>query len=329
MKQNEFLNRIEKFMRTNKGKVSAGIVAVLAVIAICNSTVNATPSQTYQQTNPTTEYSQQYDDPNTDYESDADDSQTWEEKLDSKIDKGVDWLTEKKNQLKDWWNSDNEENLTVLENRLSTPTTFNEDAYPNFYRVVGTAVINESEIQDYGEIEYQTDRNGYPIQARARLTSKNLADGDSERSDLSGIRPKGWPSNNEQTTITFADGSTYSGYFWNRSHLIAHMLGGNSKFENLITGTRAQNVGKNDGKGGMQYCEYLAADYIENHPNGYVDYIVTPIYANYAGAGDIIASSVIVDIKSDDGSIDYEIEVFNAMPGYTINYATGEATPNN
>ena len=121
-------------------------------------------------------------------------------------------------------------------------------------------------------------------------------------------------------TINFADGSHYSGYFYNRSHLLAHSLGGDDADYNMITGTRQQNVGKNDGNGGMAYTETLARDYLKKNPNGTVYYSVEPEY----NGNELVPRSVIVNIKSNDGSIDKQVRVYNVATGYTIDYMTGE-----
>lgn len=194
-------------------------------------------------------------------------------------------------------------------------TTWSESAYPDMYRIVGKADIAKQATP--GKVEYNESADGHPY-VIATLTKENLAYGKRERGDISDIYPPGW-KDNERVEIRYADGTVYHGYFWNRSHLLAHMLGGEDSTENLITGTRPQNVGKNDGKGGMQYAENLAADYIKNGGESIV-YNVTPVYKD----GDVIPRSVFIDIRSDDGSINQEIEVYNAAPGFEINYKTGE-----
>lgn len=154
---------------------------------------------------------------------------------------------------------------------------------------------------------------------RARLNNENYFNGKREREDISNIFPSGW-TNNQKVLLSFADGTTYKGYFYNRSHLLAHSLGGADKSYNMITGTRPQNVGKNNMKGGMQYTEMLAHDYLKNHKDGDVYYIATPLYQG----NELVPRSVVVDMKSDDGSLDMEVEVYNAAPGYSIDYTTGE-----
>ena len=215
-------------------------------------------------------------------------------------------------------------------------TAWSESAYPDMYRIVGKADIAKQATP--GKVEYNESADGHPY-VIATLTKENLAYGKRERGDISDIYPPGWKDNErveitewhnvvcwrgladvaERVEIRYADGTVYHGYFWNRSHLLAHMLGGEDSTENLITGTRPQNVGKNDGKGGMQYAENLAADYIKNGGESIV-YNVTPVYKD----GDVIPRSVFIDIRSDDGSINQEIEVYNAAPGFEINYKTGE-----
>ena len=65
--------------------------------------------------------------------------------------------------------------------------------------------------------------------------------------------PQGWPDSNPKVQVHFPTGVSYKGYFWNRSHLIADSLGGLPEENNLIAGTRAQNVGDNHAPGGMAY----------------------------------------------------------------------------
>lgn len=81
---------------------------------------------------------------------------------------------------------------------------------------------------------------------------------------------------------------------WNRSHLIADSLGGRAFRRNLIKGTRMQNVGANDGKGGMAYTERKVVNYLYKHQKASVYYSAKPIYKD----NELIPRSVIVDIKS-------------------------------
>ncbi len=85
-----------------------------------------------------------------------------------------------------------------------------------------------------------------------------------------------------------------------------------------------QNVGANDGKGGMAYTETIARDYLKNNPNQTLYYSATPVYYQ----NEIVPRVVIVDMKSSDGSIDMEVEVFNSQKGYTIDYTTGAWSKN-
>jgi DNA-entry nuclease len=71
--------------------------------------------------------------------------------------------------------------------------------------------------------------------------------------------PVGW-GENRIVSIKLYNGKKYKGYLWNRSHLIADSLGGKAIRKNLITGTRMQNVGANDGTGGMAYTERKAVN---------------------------------------------------------------------
>lgn len=188
----------------------------------------------------------------------------------------------------------------------------------NVIQELGQASVDES-IQP-GQIVYDKfDSLGRTLGVKANLDHTNYEYGQREREDISGIKPSGWVKN-QKVTIDFADGSHYSGYFYNRSHLLAHSLGGDDADYNMITGTRQQNVGKNDGQGGMAYTETLARNYLKANPKGTVYYSVEPEYTG----DELVPRSVIVNIKSNDGSIDKQVRVYNVATGYTIDYMTGE-----
>lgn len=125
-------------------------------------------------------------------------------------------------------------------------------------------------------------------------------------------------SNNDKVKIDLGSGKTYKGYMYNRSHLVADSLGGRAFRPNLITGTRMQNVGRNNQKGGMQYIERKVLDYIEDHPDVVVYYHVRP---NYTGK-ELLPRTVTVYAKSSDNVINETVEVFNSAKGYEINYET-------
>lgn len=207
---------------------------------------------------------------------------------------------------------------THTENGSYEPTEYNSELYPDMYRIDGKAIIPQNDLQP-GDIEYTYDKSTKTQYVHALLSYENYEYGKRDRESISGIDPIGWPDKNGETSVTFSDGTTYNGWFWNRSHLLGHALGGADEEKNLVTGTRAQNVGKNNMKGGMQFAEETARDYLASHENGTLYYFVTPVYLD----GENIPRSVFVDMRSDDGSIDMHIEVFNAMPGYDIDYING------
>lgn len=137
--------------------------------------------------------------------------------------------------------------------------------------------------------------------------------------------PAGWPADNPELPVVTPDGKVYQGYFWNRSHLVADALGGDPVVENLVIGTRMQNVGSNDGEGGMLYVETLARDWLAAHPSA-DDRLYYRAEAIYQGT-EPIPRAVRVDVLSGDGTIDGEWIVFNAAKGYSIDYTTGAVQP--
>lgn len=201
-----------------------------------------------------------------------------------------------------------------------TETEFNEKAYPNFYRIAGKAHIKKRLMPS--TVKYDKfDKKGRTLGIYASLTNINLKYGQRRREPINNIRPSGWTQNRE-VTFHFIDGTTYHGWFYNRSHLLAHSLGGDDANYNMITGTRPQNVGKNNRKGGMQYTKMKAYNYLRTHRTGQVYYSAEP---NYNG-NESVPRTVTVNIRSDDGSIDQCVIVYNVAPGYAIDYATGNFT---
>lgn len=199
-------------------------------------------------------------------------------------------------------------------------TQWNQDSEPDYYRIVSAACVDED--VSPGEVCYSDlDSLGRAGRVAACVTAQMVEEGTaSEREDMSSLFPSGW-GHNEKVLIQNPDGSYYRGYFYNRSHLLAKSLGGEARLENLICGTRTQNVGANvSGAGGMAYPETIARNWLRENPDGNVWYCATPVYEG----SELLPRSVIVDVKSSDGTIDLEVEVFNTARGYAINYATGE-----
>lgn len=200
--------------------------------------------------------------------------------------------------------------------------TWDEDLAPNYVETVGLAQVRRQ--VDAGQIYYA----GLDSLGRAGLVAATLTHQMREQASARGrqdidVDPAGWPLENPKVDIVTPDGGVYRGYFWNRSHLLADSLGGDPRADNLVTGTRMQNVGGNDGKGGMAYAETIARDWLDAHEDGTLYYSALPMYEG----DEVIPRAVIVDMKSSDGSIDAEIVVHNAAKGYRIDYSTGAVAP--
>ena len=184
------------------------------------------------------------------------------------------------------------------------------------YEVLGKAkfTIKEKDGINYGGL----DSLGRPTYATAKITKAIIDREKTENRQPIDVDPSGWPSHNPKKKIINSDGSVYNGYFYNRSHMIADSLGGDAIVENLITGTRSQNVGGIDHNGGMAYMENKIRDYFKHH-DGYVYYTVQNEYKD----DELIPRYSIVNAKSSDGVIDECVKVLNVAHGYTIDYITG------
>lgn len=214
---------------------------------------------------------------------------------------------------------------STAETKTSTPVAhkWSYKTASNYYTVRGKA--KTSKIAK-GKVTYsKLDSLGRTRAVTAKVTYRMVADSAGWREDMPAEADtiSGW-GHNTRVSVSLSNGRTYNGYAFNRSHLLADSLGGHAIKRNLITGTRTQNVGNNDyyNPGGMAYTETLARDYLYSHKGGWIYYRATPVYKG----NELVARSVYVDIKSDDGSINKRVEVYNAMRGYTINYKTGKIT---
>lgn len=202
--------------------------------------------------------------------------------------------------------------------------TATHDDTNNYARVDGQAQITYDVAP--GEYHYVgADQLGRTQAAYARITADNRQKAkERDRQDLPTARdqqPSGW-GNNQKVTVNITPDTTYSGYFWNRSHLIADSLGGEPIKDNLITGTRGQNVGNNKGQGGgMGYTETQVRVFLDNPINHQCDvyYAATP---HYEGS-ELIPRFVTVDVQSCHKEIDEHVIVSNTMPGYLIDYRDG------
>lgn len=100
--------------------------------------------------------------------------------------------------------------------------------------------------------------------------------------------------------------------------LIGYQLAGeNANEKNLITGTRYLNVVS------MLLMENEVADYVRE-TNNHVMYRVTPIFEG----DNLVANGVLMEGYSveDAGSgVCFNVYCYNAQPGVTIDYKTGES----
>ena len=202
------------------------------------------------------------------------------------------------------------------------PTAWDPSASPEYYRVAGPAVVGE--VPAPGEVRYGgLDALGRTqgVVANVDYARYEAARGHETHFDAEDD-PSGW-GHNAKVTIQVPGGKAYHGYLWNRSHLLADSLGGEAARENVVTGTRTQNVGANDGEGGMAYEETRVRDWLRSHPEGTVYYAATPAYVG----DELVPRSVFVDVRTSDGTIDEHVEVYNAAAGYTIGYADGTFAP--
>lgn len=148
--------------------------------------------------------------------------------------------------------------------------------------------------------------------AFACLSQDMMPEKDSERGDISEIKPSGWKS------IPAED--VDKGWLYNRSHLIAWALTGqNANSKNLVTGTRQFN------SEAMLPNEVAVEEVLDANPKLHIMYRVTPVYVG----NELVCRGVVMEAFSveDNGSaISYCFFIPNVQKGWQINYLTGVAT---
>ena len=131
-----------------------------------------------------------------------------------------------------------------------------------------------------------------------------------DRGDIGSVKPTGWHS----VKYDIVEGK----YLYNRCHLIGFQLAGeNANKKNLITGTRYLNIE------GMLPFENLVADYVKETEN-HVLYRVTPLFDE----DNLVAHGVLMEgysVEDDGEGVCFCVYAYNAQPGITIDYATGES----
>ena len=189
----------------------------------------------------------------------------------------------------------------------------------NYNETVGKAKFTYK-IAD-GVKDGKLDKFGRPTYATIRVTPKLYAKEKKEKREPIKVDPCGWLKKNPKVVIKHKDGSTYKGFMYNRSHMIADSLGGDPIYENLVTGTRPQNVGGRGNDGGMAYLETKIRNYFNRGSKGTVDYEVINVYASDK---DKLPVYSICNAKSSDKKIDEQVIVYNSAEGYDIDYKTAQ-----
>lgn len=196
--------------------------------------------------------------------------------------------------------------------------TKEELSFTDYYAVTGEAEFT-LDIPEVGKVRYTgLDKLGRPTGVIANLDYSLVDRERKQKREPITIDPPGF-TNNKKVVITEKDGRRYKGYFYNRSHLLADSLGGSATKENLVTGTRTQNVGIKN-KGGMAYTEEKARQFFKNPTNATLVYEVIPQYKG----SEIVPRTVVVNIKSSDGTINERVVVDNSATGYAVDYLTGD-----
>ncbi|MGX6969617.1 DNA/RNA non-specific endonuclease [Vagococcus bubulae] len=141
--------------------------------------------------------------------------------------------------------------------------------------------------------------------ANAMLNQSLMPTG--KRESISSVTPTGWKNKKIE-----------GGYLFNRSHLIGWALAGeNANWKNLITGTRQLNSPE------MLRHEMDVKHFLEQSPDNYVRYRVTPIFRG----DELLARGVQMEAQSiGSDAIKFNVYIFNIQDGIDLNYADGSSS---
>lgn len=213
-----------------------------------------------------------------------------------------------------------EERELIPDVNLSVPpeniSDYEKLTYTNYYSVIGKSnfKLNAPAV---GTVTYTNlDSLNRPTGVIANINYDLVESERQQKREPINFDPPGFINN--QKVVINDEGYTYRGFFYNRSHLLADSLGGEAIPENMVTGTRMQNVGMRN-KGGMVFTETQARDYFKNPTQNTMLYEAIPIY----NGNELVPRFVIVNVKTSDGVIDEQVIVRNTAAGFTIDYSTG------
>lgn len=222
------------------------------------------------------------------------------------------------------------ESIGEIEDAQSKVLNAESDLYDffdqDYYRL--DPLVTRSYEAKFGQIDYcPLDDLKRPVCAYGILTQDLREEAKTRGRQSINVDPVGWPKNSEVLIpATDIEGSKdYFGWFWNRSHLMADSLGGDPIKENLVIGTRTQNVGSTmtDGEasGGMAFSERIARNYFNTSEsaNCPLYYAVSAQYQRQ----ELIPRTTTVEMENCDKSISYLITIPNTANGWTIDYNNG------
>ena len=136
-------------------------------------------------------------------------------------------------------------NIQPQQTQQTQPTpriTYNAD----YYQVDGQAQRSYKDAKE-DQITYcDLDSLGRPTCAYSLLTTDMRQKAKARGRQHIDVNPTGWPKYNQKVTIT--DGSqSYTGWFWNRSHMIADSLGGDPKRRYQLCSQRRHGILRDQG----------------------------------------------------------------------------------
>ena len=219
-------------------------------------------------------------------------------------------------------NEDKTGDSITYEEFISNPPEFDgEHLYVAVNRNRPFFTKDDKQVIDTFYVYSNLDSLGRTGVAIANVTKSSFPEG-IRQGDLSTVTPSGWKQIDTKemfNVLLTTDNGATDHYLFNRCHQIAWALGGSELGkENIFTGTLSCNLT-------MRLFEESIWDFLDTAKDDHVLYRVTPVFKG----DEPIPRGVLLEAYAVEAKglfIDFCQYVFNAQPGFEIDYTTGDVS---
>lgn len=182
---------------------------------------------------------------------------------------------------------------------------FEYEKYPNYYKSLGLANLNQKSFTNQQSIDFKTDKNDRVINLKAVIQHKNKI----TRHNKS--LPK--HINNREIVVPSFNGQYEKKKQFNYSQIIQFNLDNCKDLNNYVPLTFNAQRGNIDKQGGIQHINEKVKSYLDENKQQSIYYEVQIHYRDKSEIPDYL----IVSVMSNNKEINQKLQVFNASNGWT------------